>query len=171
MEPDLTNEQISNIVYRMHDIRATQDIQINPLFISYSHTDTALVDTLGSMLTDKGVRYRRDIHHATAGKLEKQVDRAMRLNPTVLIVLSEASVNSDWVEHEIEAGHLFSRDTVSNMPTHDPIFPGGIEAFQQYVVEHVDWGTIAESERKAILLLGVDTLGVAFVDTVYRAPS
>ena len=37
---------------------------------------------------------------STAGRLEKVVDRAMRLNPTVLLVLSENSVKSDWVEHE-----------------------------------------------------------------------
>ena len=36
----------------------------------------------------------------TAGRLEKVVDRAMRLNPIVLLVLSENSVKSDWVEHE-----------------------------------------------------------------------
>lgn len=111
MQPGLTNEQISNITYRMFNIRATQAIQINPLFVSYSHADTAFVDLIGAMLTDKGVRYWRDIHHATAGKLEKQVDRAMRLNPTVLIVLSEASVNSDWVEHEVESARELEKST------------------------------------------------------------
>lgn len=111
MQPDLSNEQITDILYRMHDIRATQAIQVNPLFISYSHTDTAFVDKIGDMLTAKGVRYWRDIHNATAGRLEKQVDRAMRLNPTVLIVLSEASTNSDWVEHEVESARALEKTT------------------------------------------------------------
>lgn len=37
--PDLSNEQINNIQYKMYDLRATQALQISPLFISYSHGD------------------------------------------------------------------------------------------------------------------------------------
>lgn len=99
-QPNLSNQEIIDINYRIIDIRMTQAIQINPLFISYSHADSAFVDKIGEALTKKGVRYWRDIHNAKAGKLEKQVDRAMRLNPIVLIVLSETSTNSDWVEFE-----------------------------------------------------------------------
>jgi hypothetical protein len=51
-------------------------------------------------LNEKGIRFWRDINDASAGRLEKVVDRAMRQNPTVLLVLSEHSVQSDWVEHE-----------------------------------------------------------------------
>ncbi len=42
-------------------------------------------------LDEKGIRFWRDIHNATAGRLEKVVDGAMRQNPTVLLVLSR-----DW---------------------------------------------------------------------------
>ncbi|MCB9287156.1 MAG: toll/interleukin-1 receptor domain-containing protein [Lewinellaceae bacterium] len=37
----------------------------------------------------------------TAGPVEKQIDRAIRLNQMVLLVLSEHSVKSDWVEYEV----------------------------------------------------------------------
>ena len=37
-----------------------------------------------------------------AGDLDKQVMRAIRLQDVVLLVLSESSINSDWVEHELE---------------------------------------------------------------------
>ena len=37
-----------------------------------------------------------------AGDLQKQIGRAIRLNDVVLLVLSESSVESDWVEHELE---------------------------------------------------------------------
>ena len=46
------------------------------------------------------VRHWRDTHDASAGPLEPQVDRVIRANRTVLLVLSENSVESDWVEHE-----------------------------------------------------------------------
>jgi uncharacterized protein YjbI with pentapeptide repeats len=99
-QPELSNEEVTNILYRVHDLRAHQAIQISPLFISYSHTDGAFVDAVETSLSGIGVRFWRDVHHSTAGRLERQIDRAIRLNPTVLLVLSEHSVRSDWVEHE-----------------------------------------------------------------------
>lgn len=98
--PDLSNEEINNIQYKIHDLRAGRAFQINPLFISYSHSDSPFVDKIEKLLTDAGIRYWRDIHHAIAGRLETQIDRAIHLNDTVLLVLSEHSTNSDWVEHE-----------------------------------------------------------------------
>jgi len=99
-KPGLSNQEINNIIYKIFDLRASQSIQISPLFISYSHADTLFVEKLEPHLTKKGVRFWRDIHNATSGRLEKQIDRAMRQNPTVLLILSENSISSDWVEHE-----------------------------------------------------------------------
>jgi uncharacterized protein YjbI with pentapeptide repeats len=99
-QPDLSHDKIGDIVYRIHDLRAHQAIQINALFISYSRADGPFVDCLEKTLAQNGIRFWRDVHDAAAGRLEKQIDRAMRLNPTVLLVLSAASVQSDWVEHE-----------------------------------------------------------------------
>ena len=33
--------------------------------------------------------------------METQIDRAIRQNPTVLLILSKNSMNSDWVQHEV----------------------------------------------------------------------
>jgi hypothetical protein len=98
--PDISNEEINKVVYKIYDLRATQAIQISPLFISYSHTDSIFVDKLEKGLNEKGVRFWRDIHDAVAGRLETQIDRAIRQNPTVLLILSKNSLNSDWVQHE-----------------------------------------------------------------------
>ena len=98
--PDLDNDEITKILYRVHELRAQQPIQIKPLFISYSHRDTTFVDKIGETLRTIGIRYWRDKEHATSGRLEKQIDRAISLNDIVLLVLSEHSVESDWVEHE-----------------------------------------------------------------------
>jgi hypothetical protein len=51
------------------------------------------------------------VHHATAGRLERQVDRAIRFNPTVLLVLSESAVESDWVEHEVRLARKLEQET------------------------------------------------------------
>ena len=98
--PDLSNEEINNIQYKTHDLRVLQAIQISPLFISYSHNDVAFVDTIEKHLTKQGIRFWRDVHHAVAGRLERQIDAAIYLNDVVLLVLSEHSTSSDWVEHE-----------------------------------------------------------------------
>lgn len=110
-QPELSSEEITNILYRVHDLRAHQAIQISPLFISYSHVDGPFVDLLEAYLNERGVRFWRDIHHSTAGRLERQIDRAIRLNPTVLLVLSEHSVKSDWVEHEARLARRMEQET------------------------------------------------------------
>lgn len=108
--PELTNEELVKIQYRIYDLRATQAIQISPLFISYSHADKPFVDRLDAAFTQKGIRFWRDIHDASAGRLETIVDRAMRLNPTVLLILSGNSLESDWVEHEVRSARSLEKE-------------------------------------------------------------
>ncbi|MBI5297940.1 MAG: toll/interleukin-1 receptor domain-containing protein [Chloroflexi bacterium] len=108
--PALTNEQILNIQYRIYDLRATRAIQVSPLFISYSHADTSFVDHLDKTLVDKGIRFWRDIHDMTSGRMETQIDRAIRQNPTVLLILSKNSLNSDWVQHEVRAARSLEKE-------------------------------------------------------------
>ena len=111
----LSNEQISEISNRVYDLRATQAVQIGPIFISYSHKDADFVDRLGELLSAKGIRFSRDGRELKAGRLEKQVDRAMRLHELVLIVLSKHSVNSDWVEYEVKKARRLEREAGRDM--------------------------------------------------------
>jgi uncharacterized protein YjbI with pentapeptide repeats len=108
--PDLSNEEINKTLYKVYDLRAQQPLQISPLFISYSHTDSEFVDKLENYLNKKGVRFWRDKHDATAGRLETQIDRAIHQNPTVLLILSENSIKSDWVEHEVRKAREMEKD-------------------------------------------------------------
>lgn len=114
--PNLTNEDIVKIQYRIFDLRATRAFQISPLFISYSHGDTAFVDILENRLIAKGIRFWRDIHDMTSGKIETQIDYAIKQNPIVLLVLSKNSLKSDWVQHEVrkarEVEKEIGRDTI-----------------------------------------------------------
>jgi uncharacterized protein YjbI with pentapeptide repeats len=108
--PNLTNEEIVKIQYRMFDLRATQALQISPLFISYSHADTDFVNYIDHAFTDKGVRFWRDIHDMKAGRIETQIDLAIRQNPTVLLILSKNSLSSDWVEHEVRRARKLEKE-------------------------------------------------------------
>src|SRR5262249_19211368 len=102
LKKDLTPSQITDICYRVDDLRSTSPIVVTNLFISYSHGDTEFVDHLARTFDARRIRYWRDTHDALAGPLEKLVVRAMNDNPTVLLVLSTNSTNSDWVEFEAE---------------------------------------------------------------------
>ena len=108
--PNLSNEEINMILYEIHDLRTTRPVQISPLFISYSHADTSFVDALEKKLIEYGIRFWRDIHDAKAGRLETQVGRAIRHNPTVLLILSENSTKSDWVEHEVRLSRKLEKE-------------------------------------------------------------
>lgn len=97
----LSHEKINDIQYKAQVARMGTPVQIGALFISYSHADSPFVDALEGRLRAKGIRVWRDVHRMVAGRLEAQVDNAIRMQDQVLLVLSKGSVNSDWVEHEV----------------------------------------------------------------------
>jgi uncharacterized protein YjbI with pentapeptide repeats len=109
-QPGLSEKEVNDIVHRIYDMRANQAVQIKQLFISYSHKDNLFVDEIEKHLDKRGIRFWRDIHDATAGRLEKVVDRAIRRNPIMLLILSERSVKSDWVEHEARTARELEKE-------------------------------------------------------------
>ena len=97
----LSDMDIENIVYEIAQLKMGDPIQLHNLFISYSHTNHEFVDAFEPYLKNKGIRFWRDIHDGVAGPMDKIVLRAME-NRTVLLIFSEDSINSDWVEFEVE---------------------------------------------------------------------
>ena len=120
--PDFSNDDVNKILYRVYELRASQAVQISPLFISYSHADGTFVDKLESYLNDKGIRFWRDVHDMKSGRIETQIDRAIRQNPTVLLILSEHSLKSDWVEHEVRTARELEKEL-----THDVLCPVALD--------------------------------------------
>ena len=100
--PKLTPTQITDVIYEVDRLRNISPIQLQSLFITYSHSDSQFIDFLSDQFDKKHIRYWRDIHDGTAGPLEQQVERAISINRTVLLVLSKNSIQSDWVEWEVE---------------------------------------------------------------------
>ncbi len=98
--PDLSENERIDITDEIHRLQGEQPIQLNRLFISYAHADAAFLEQLEPQFDEEGIRYWRDVHDMTAGRVETQIDRALTLYPLVLLVLSEQSVESDWVEWE-----------------------------------------------------------------------
>ena len=116
LNPDLSPNEITDIMYRVVELRSANPIQTHNLFISYSHADGTFVDALEPKLEASGILYWRDRHDMTAGRMDRVVEHGMRQNPVVLLVLSKVSTKSDWVQHEVTLAaklrHELGRDTL-----------------------------------------------------------
>jgi uncharacterized protein YjbI with pentapeptide repeats len=77
-------------------------IEFYSLFISYSTHDQEFTERLHADLQAKGVRCWFAPHDVQGGKkLHKQIDEAIRLYDKLLLILSPASMESEWVKTEI----------------------------------------------------------------------
>jgi uncharacterized protein YjbI with pentapeptide repeats len=98
---DLSPVELADIQAEVFRLYAANPIQISSIFISYSSMDAPFIEAIEQQFDIQGIRYWRDVHDMKAGRIDRQVERAISLNPTVLIVLSENSVDSPWVEWEV----------------------------------------------------------------------
>ena len=103
-QPGLTPTQISDIVYRIYDLRADPLIQFYSCFISYASRDEVFTKRLYTNLQNKGVRCWCAIEDMKTGdRIRDTIDQQIRLREKLLVVLSSASITSLWVEDEVEA--------------------------------------------------------------------
>lgn len=80
-----------------------QAIQFYSCFISYSHKDEAFATRLHNDLQAKGVRCWFAPEDMKIGdKIRPRIDESIRIHDKLLLVLSEHSVTSQWVEQEVE---------------------------------------------------------------------
>jgi uncharacterized protein YjbI with pentapeptide repeats len=87
-----------------------QSIQLYSCFISYSAKDEEFVRRLHADLQDKGVRCWFAPEDMKVGaKILDTLDQAIRHRDKVLLVLSEASIASGWVEDEVTKGFAEER--------------------------------------------------------------
>ena len=81
-----------------------QAIEFYSCFISYSTKDDQFARRLHEGLQDNGVRCWFAPEDLRIGdKFRVRIDEAIRLHDKLLIILSEDSVNSTWVEDEVES--------------------------------------------------------------------
>ncbi|MDQ3907364.1 MAG: toll/interleukin-1 receptor domain-containing protein [Acidobacteriota bacterium] len=80
-----------------------EPIQFYSCFISYSHADKSFARRLHDALQGRGIRCWLDEHQLRPGdKIYTEVDRGIRLWDKVLLCCSKESLNSWWVENEIQ---------------------------------------------------------------------
>jgi hypothetical protein len=104
-----------------------QAIQFYSCFVSYSSQDQHFADRLYADLQARGVRCWFAPHDVKGGrKLHEQIDEAIRLYDRLLLVLSDASMNSEWVKTEI--ANARKRETREKAQM---LFPIGLVPFEK----------------------------------------
>ena len=91
------------IAYLPSILGSMSPIQFYSCFISYSHKDEEFAERLRSGLQGKGVRCWYTPHDLPIGaRIRPAIDSSIQVYDKLLLVLSEHSVNSQWVEQEVE---------------------------------------------------------------------
>ncbi|MDZ7363754.1 MAG: serine hydrolase [candidate division KSB1 bacterium] len=94
--PDSFIEYISSLL--------NEPLQFYTCFISYSHQDEDFAKRLHADLQDNGVRCWFAPEDMKIGdKIRHAIDESIRVYDKLLLILSAHSVQSSWVEHEVEA--------------------------------------------------------------------
>ena len=97
------NRMVATHVERLRHTRDTGTVtRCYSCFISYSSRDQEFANRLYADLQNNEVRCWFAPHDIRGGrKLHEQIDEAIRLNDRLLLILSEHSMNSEWVKTEI----------------------------------------------------------------------
>jgi hypothetical protein len=86
-------------------------IQFYSCFISYSAKDQMFAERLHADLQDKRVRCWFAPHDLRIGdKIWDAIDAAIRHRDKLLVILSEGSIGSDWVEDEVNSAYEEERE-------------------------------------------------------------
>ena len=76
---------------------------MHQLFISYSHEDRSFVEKLCYDLEKKGVKYWQDKKEIKVGdSIQRKIREGIDSSQYLCVVISKHSVNSGWVEKEVE---------------------------------------------------------------------
>jgi uncharacterized protein YjbI with pentapeptide repeats len=100
--PNLTSEQIRAITHRIHELLAEQPLY--SCFITYASQDEVFAQHLHDNLQQKGVRcwLASDGMKIGDDKTGSTMAHSIRLQDKLLLILSEVSINSGWIEQEVK---------------------------------------------------------------------
>jgi hypothetical protein len=120
-------------------IGATQPIQFYSCFISHSHRDKGFARLLHRRLREKGLRVWHDEEDLRGGrKTHQQIQAAVEEYDRLIVVLSEASMQSEWVETEIH--YARQREVEEHRTVLFPIRLCDFETIQQWQAFDSDHG-------------------------------
>ncbi len=98
VECELTVREVSldHLLWGLHSV-AQRPEGFCAVFISYSHSDFAVVQELALDLRQHGVSYWLDEERILPGEsISKRIEEGLKVSPTILACLSRNQINSDW---------------------------------------------------------------------------
>jgi hypothetical protein len=98
-DPSLNPPQFVDLQYRIFDAWTRGKSMITGCFFSYSWNDSQFVEKLRDRLVAEGIDVWIDKYNILAGGMQDQVWRAIQTHHVMILVLSEHSIASDWVEN------------------------------------------------------------------------
>ncbi len=108
--PDTLIAYLPSLLSQMHPI------QFYSCFISYCGEDDDFARRLHARLQAEKLRVWFAPEDMKGGeKSKEQIDQAIRVYDRLLLVLSEESINSDWVRHEIERARAKEKTSGKNV--------------------------------------------------------
>jgi len=109
----LSKDNIPKIFLRGSGVPDSNNIEYYSCFISYSHNDEAFAKRLSDDLKAHGVDCWIDSHDLKIGdKMRPTIYESIRKRDKLLLILSESSLQSNWVEHEVE--HALELEMTAN---------------------------------------------------------
>ena len=103
-DPSLDQEQVALITYEIHRLYCDEPIQFYSCFISYNNKDEAFAQRLHDDLQNSGVRCWFAPEDMKIGdRIRPTIDRQIRMREKLIVILSENSIQSEWVGDEVEA--------------------------------------------------------------------
>ncbi len=118
---------------------AGQTFEFHSCFISYASEDQEFANRLYADLQAKGVRCWFAPHDVKGGrKLHEQIDEAIRLHDKLLLILSEHSMSSEWVNTEIAKAR--KREVREGKRVLFPVRLVGFEALRNWECSDSDTG-------------------------------
>ncbi|MEM9452038.1 MAG: toll/interleukin-1 receptor domain-containing protein [Cyanobacteria bacterium P01_E01_bin.6] len=139
-QPGLTQDDVISISYEVARLRGEQPIQLFSPFISYSSKDEDFAKSLYDDLQSNGVRCWYAPEDMKIGdRIRRRIDEVIHLHDKLLLILSEHSVASEWVEDEVETAFEKERKTGETV-----LFPIKLDN----TVEGIETGWAAKIRRQ-----------------------
>jgi len=101
--PILSQDQITEITKKIQNTLVGGVVGYHSSYISYASEDQVFAEKIYNDFQEKGVRcwfYPEDMR--IGDKIRSTIDRSIQSHDKVLLILSEYSINSNWVEKEVE---------------------------------------------------------------------
>lgn len=114
--PGISADELTDVQYRIFDMRISKPFLFYSCFISYSTKDKKFTKSLYDRLQKLGVRCWYDEKDAIPGKhIRSEIQKQIKIHDKLIVVISKNSYKSRWVEEEVQRAEEKERNNNSRV--------------------------------------------------------